>query len=200
MSRYWIKICGLTSEAALMAAIEAGADAVGFVFYERSVRHIAPDQAARLARLVPEGVLTVAVTRHPSQSLLDSIFAEWMPDVVQTDAADLEGLALPSEIRRLPVLRTREPIATPLPLWCLYESADSGQGKTADWTEAATLARQTRLVLAGGLRPETVAEAIRLIQPWGVDVSSGVESAPGVKDVRLIHQFVTTARRAEVSV
>jgi len=87
----------------------------------------------------------------------------------------------------------------PLPVWCLYESADSGQGKTADWSEAATLAKQTRLVLAGGLRPETVSQAIQLTQPWGVDVSSGVESAPGVKDVVLIRQFVTAARNAAVS-
>jgi len=182
-----------------MAAIDAGADAVGFVFHEASVRHISPTQASRLARRVPDSVLTVAVTRHPSQALIDSIFAEWMPDVFQTDADDMATRSLPSGVQRLPVLRTGNALAVPLPVWCLYESADSGQGKTADWSEAATLAKQTRLVLAGGLRPETVSQAIQLTQPWGVDVSSGVESAPGVKDVVLIRQFVTAARNAAVS-
>ncbi len=182
-----------------MAAIHAGVDAVGFVFHEASVRHVTPNQAAHLARLVPDSVLTVAVTRHPSQALIDSIFSAWMPDVFQTDAADMAIRSLPSGVQRLPVLRTGTALAMPLPAWCLYEGADSGHGKTADWREAAVLAQQTRLVLAGGLRPETVGEAIRLTQPWGVDVSSGVESAPGVKDVDLIHQFVTAARIAAVS-
>ncbi len=199
MSRLWVKVCGLTSEAALQSALDAGADAVGFVFHESSVRYVTPAAAARLARLVPDGVLTVAVTRHPSQALIDSIFSEFAPDVFQTDVVDFATRSFPSNVQRLAVLRTGEQMMASLPAWCLVESADSGQGKKADWGQAATLAQQTRLVLAGGLRPDNVAEAIRLTHPWGVDVSSGVESKPGVKDRQLIYQFVTAARTAAVS-
>jgi phosphoribosylanthranilate isomerase len=79
----------------------------------------------------------------------------------------------------------------------LYEGAKSGQGETVDWSRAAKIAERGNMILAGGLGPDNVADAIRAVRPWGVDVSSGVESAPGQKDPRLIQAFITAARAAE---
>lgn len=194
--RTWIKICGLTSPEAVAAAVDAGADAVGFVFHAASPRHLAPAAAVALARAVPTSVLRVAVTRHPTQAEVDAIVAEFRPDALQTDATDLEGLRLPAALGRLPVLRTGTALPARLPGRCLYESADSGRGATADWQAAAALARRTELVLVGGLTPANVAAAIAAVRPFGVDVSSGVERVPGRKDTGLIGDFIAAARAA----
>lgn len=192
----WVKICGLTSAEAVSAAVEAGADAVGFVFHAASPRHLTPAAAAALARAVPRGVLRIAVTRHPTQAELDAVVADFAPDVLQTDAADFDALRLPLALGRLPVLRTGTLPPAQLPGRCLYESADSGRGATADWRAAAALARRSELVLAGGLTPANVAAAIAAVRPFGVDVSSGVERAPGQKDPGLIRDFIAAARAA----
>ena len=192
----WIKICGLNSPDALAAAVAAGADAVGFVFHATSPRNLAPAAAAALAATVPPGIAKVAVTRHPSQAEVDAIIAALAPDLLQTDAADFAQLELPAGLARLPVLRTGEPLPEPLPRRCLYESADSGRGARADWRTAGALARRAELVLAGGLTPDNVAAAIAAVRPFGVDVSSGVESAPGRKDARRIREFIAAARAA----
>lgn len=183
----------------MTAALEAGVTAVGFVFHEASCRHLSPSAARRLARLVPSSVLKVAVTRHPEQSLIDAVLAEFSPDLWQTDASDVVSLRLPVSIPWLPVLRTGGVVPRPLPSRCLYEGADSGRGLSADWAEATRLATQTEVVLAGGLHAGNVGAAVQAIRPFGVDVSSGVESAPGVKDARLIHEFVAAARAASMT-
>lgn len=199
MSALWVKICGLTTPEAVDAAVAAGADAVGFVFHPASPRNVTPIVAARLARRVPANVARFAVTRHPPAALLEAVWAEFLPDFLQTDAADLEGLTLPEGVRTWPVLRTGTALPPELPDRCLYESAQSGQGHRADWVHAAVLAGRTRLVLAGGLDPASVGLAVRTVRPFGVDVSSGVESAPGRKDLAKIGAFVAAARAAAVS-
>ena len=192
----WIKVCGLDSELAVAAAIDAGADAVGFVFHAGSPRNLALGQAAALAALVPQRVQKVAVTLHPSQALVDSIIAALAPDLLQTDAEDIAGLRLPRGLVTLPVLRSGAPLPVPPPSRCLFESPTSGVGRRADWREARALATACELVLAGGLNVDNVAAAVDAVQPAGVDVSSGVESAPGVKDVGMIHAFVAATRAA----
>jgi phosphoribosylanthranilate isomerase len=192
----WIKICGLTSEDAVAAAVAVGVDATGFVFHARSPRNLTPAAAARLARDVPRGILKVAVTRHPSQALVDEILREFRPDVLQTDAEDLAVLDLPADLQILPVLRTGGEQPRDLPTWCVYESAESGQGIAADWHEAAEIARRTQLILAGGLDPTNVAAALSAVRSFGVDVSSGVEDAPGRKNVMKMLDFVAAARAA----
>lgn len=194
--RLWIKVCGVASEAALEAAIAAGADAVGFVFNAGSPRNLAPLRAAELAARVPPGVSRIAVTRHPTQSLLDAIVAAFRPDLLQTDLGDLEYLRLPPWLAALPVLRSGGAPSRPLPPRFLFEGAESGRGDAADWQQAAVLARRAELVLAGGLAPGNIRAALEAVRPFGVDVSSGVESSPGVKDAALIHEFVAAARAA----
>ncbi|AMN48354.1 phosphoribosylanthranilate isomerase [Steroidobacter denitrificans] len=197
--RLWIKICGLTTRSDVRAALDAGADAIGFVFAPSS-RQVSPGQAARLAGETSGAVMRVAVMLHPSQALLDEVWSRFRPDLLQTDLEDLGGLQLPDDLGVLPVVRSNRAPPAPLPRSLLYEGARSGTGECTDWASAARVSRATRLVLAGGLNPDNVAAAITAVRPFGVDVSSGVEMAPGIKDALKIHAFVRRARAAESGV
>jgi phosphoribosylanthranilate isomerase len=190
----WIKICGLTTEEGVEAAIEAGADAIGFVFAP-SRRQVTAQRAAELVRSTPAHITLVAVMQHPAQSLLDEVWNVLRPNVLQTDLDDLAGLVVPEELAVMPVMRAGRELSTTLPRRALFEGPVSGNGKTADWQVAAVLAKQTQLILAGGLNAANVAAAIRAVSPFGVDVSSGVEREPGVKDAGLIQEFVRAARQ-----
>ena len=192
----WIKICGITDEAAVAAALQAGADAIGFVF-SPSPRQIPPLLAARLAAPARGRALCIAVTRHPKQPLLDEIIRDFKPDGWQTDIGDLGILRVPRQLPILPVLRSGSLALESPPRRFLFEGAVSGQGVTGDWTAAARLARESQLILAGGLRADNVAAAISSVQPFGVDVSSGVEAQPGKKSPALIAAFVAAARAAQ---
>ena len=193
----WIKICGLRTTAAIEVAAAAGADAVGFVFHDASPRNLSLATARELQRAVPPGLERVAVFLRPSQALVDAVLDAIEPDWLQTDAGDLPGLRLPGALRVLPVLRDRLADGAALPGRVLFESSRSGAGERADWSAAADLARQTQLVLAGGLHVANVAEALATVRPFGVDVSSGVERERGVKDASLIGEFIRAARAAE---
>lgn len=189
-----MKICGLTDPEAVRAAVEAGADAVGFVFAP-SPRRVTPAAAARLARDVPDRIKRVAVMQHPGQALVDAVLADFAPDWLQTDAEDIETLDLADDCRLLPVYRNGHwPSGKFVPARLLFEGKTSGSGQTADWSEAASLAARTEIVLAGGLNAGNVAQAIERVHPWGVDVSSGVERERGVKDPNKIREFVAIVR------
>lgn len=192
-----VKICGLGSAADVAAAVAAGADAVGFVFAD-SVRRVEPAAAAAVADALPDGVLRVAVMRHPSNEEWQAVLDAFGPDVLQTDAEDFAGLEVPATVRRWPVYREGKIVDTAsMPREFLYEGPRSGAGETVDWARAAVVARRGRMLLAGGLSPANVGAAIDAVRPWGVDVSSGVESAPGVKDPEKIREFIKAARAAE---
>ena len=186
-----VKICGLSTYAHVEAALVGGADAVGFVFAE-SVRRVAPAHAASIASVVPDTVKKVAVMLHPSNEEWRAVLREFSPDVLQTDAEDFAGLDVPATIERWPVYREGNRVTDTfgvgqkVPGTFLYEGARSGQGQTVDWTRAADVARRGNMILAGGLRAANLAEAIATVRPFGVDVSSAVESAPGVKDSALV--------------
>jgi len=194
----WIKICGMTSAAAVSAAIEAGADAIGFVFAE-SPRQLTPRAAATLAKAARARVRCVAVTRHPDQRTLDEILNVFRPDMLQTDLADFDALRLPGGLERLPVVRAGEPLPAVLPQRLLFEGPASGRGVLTDLNAARALARRTALVLAGGLTAGNVSGAITAVQPFGVDVSSGVEERPGLKSSALIVKFVSAVRAASAA-
>jgi len=196
MPELWIKICGMCSAADIEAAAAAGADAVGFVFYEPSPRHLSVGAARTLKAAVPARVARVAVFLHPSQAEVDAVIDALQPDWVQTDLQDLDGLRLPPGQRVLPVLRKigTEPLSGGSR--AMLDGGTSGAGVRADWTAARALASRCELVLAGGLDAGNVAEAIRAVRPFGVDVSSGVERARGVKDPARIRDFIDAARRA----
>ena len=188
----WIKICGMTTPDAVAAALDAGVDAIGFVF-AKSVRQVTPEQATRLAAPARGRIRCVAVTRHPSQHDIDQILQDFNPDVLQTDSADLRSLQVPRQLELLPVLRNAQD-GDHLPSRLLFEGIASGTGMPCDWSAAHQVARRTELVLAGGLNPNNVASAIARVRPFGVDVSTGVETRPGVKSPAQIALFVTAAR------
>lgn len=169
---------------------------MGFVFYPPSKRWIEPVDAARLATGVSQGILKFAVMLHPAQAEVDAVLDAFTPDVLQTDLADLEYLRLPANLPVLPVLRSGQTLPGHLPARLLFEGPVSGAGAKADWSGALSLVQRCELILAGGLRPDNVAAAVAAVRPFGVDVSSGVESAPGVKDLERIREFIHAARQA----
>jgi phosphoribosylanthranilate isomerase len=193
-----VKICGMRDESAIGAAVESGADAVGFVFFDKSPRNVEPEQAAALAAAVPRGVLKVAVTLHPDAALWNEVQRALRPDVLQTDLEDFAYLDVNPGIEKWPVLREGS-LPGEIPGSFVYEGRKSGQGLAVDWKSAAAIATRGRMILAGGLSVDNVAEAIATVRPWGVDVSSAVESSPGVKDAAKIMEFVAAARAAEQS-
>ncbi|MBW2588646.1 MAG: phosphoribosylanthranilate isomerase [Deltaproteobacteria bacterium] len=193
----FVKICGLRDINSVATAVSAGADAVGFVFAE-SVRQVSPAEATAAAKSIPAGVQRVAVMRHPSNDEWQSVLAGFAPDVLQTDAEDFDKLDVPESVVRWPVIREGGAAASsPLPQIYVYEGANSGMGETVDWSRAAEVATNGQMILAGGLAVSNVATAIRIVRPYGVDVSSAVESAPGHKEDELIRQFIGAVRAAE---
>jgi phosphoribosylanthranilate isomerase len=194
-SAMWLKICGITSVDAVEAALAARVDAIGFVFAP-SVRQVEPAQAAQLAACARRRVALIAVTMHPSQPLVDEIVRVLQPDMLQSDVEDFDGLELPRALARLPVLRTAAVADSALPARILFEGARSGSGQAADWQAAARMARRCEMILAGGLNAHNVGTAVRAVRPYGVDVSSGVESTPGRKSAQKIAEFVQAASAA----
>ncbi|MEJ2256449.1 MAG: phosphoribosylanthranilate isomerase [Woeseiaceae bacterium] len=198
----FVKICGLSTAQHVEAAVAAGADAVGFVFAD-SVRRVEPARAATLAHSVPDTVKKVAVMLHPSNEEWQHVMHAFSPDVLQTDAEDFAALDIPSGIDTWPVYREKNTVTDTFGVSLkvtdtyLYEGARSGRGETVDWSVAAGIARRGKMILAGGLSVDNVAAAIATVRPFGVDVSSAVESAPGIKDPALIEEFVNAARAAE---
>jgi phosphoribosylanthranilate isomerase len=199
-----VKICGLCRPEDVLCAVAAGADCVGFVLYEKSPRYVSPERLGALAALVPAGVQRVGVVVNATPEAVAEAVRVGRLDVIQFhgDETDLEvaafRLASAWRVVNLHVAAEVERAAL-MPGAALVVDAGSaagrgGTGAVCDWALAARLARRRRVLLAGGLRPENVAEALRQVQPWGVDVSSGVEAAPGIKDHDRVRRFVAAAR------
>lgn len=195
----FVKICGLSMEEHVKVAADAGADAVGFVFAD-SVRRVDPARAAAITNGVTDTIKKVAVMLHPPNEAWQEVLREFAPDVLQTDAADFAGLDVPAGIECWPVYRDGNKVTdtnwSKVTDTYLYEGARSGSGETVDWDNAARVAGHGRMILAGGLGVENVAQAIAIVRPFGVDVSSGVETAPGQKDPGLIRDFIRAAKAA----
>lgn len=195
-----IKVCGITTRDALQACIDVGIDAVGFVFAP-SPRRIDPRAAKELTNTLPSFLTSVGVFKGISPELMLAAAQQSGITVIQSDAGELAGLTWTGPI--LPVFRTNSDLSpallSPSPL-ILIEGERSGAGVSANWAAAEPIARRRPIVLAGGLTPHTVADAIRQVRPFAVDVSSGVESSPGIKDPRLIRAFAHAVHQADRSV
>jgi len=196
-----VKICGITRLAAALAAAEAGADAVGFVFWKGSPRYIHPDEAARIALRLPPFVARVGVfVDAPATRVRD------IRERVGLSAVQLHGDEPPEAAVQVPgpvIKAFRGPVgidrvcAYPVQGWLIDgapEGRYGGAGQAADESAAAMLVDNPRFILAGGLGPDTVAAACRRFRPAGVDVASGVERAPGVKDHALVRRFVAAVK------
>lgn len=187
----FIKICGLTTLEAVARSVALEVDAVGFVFAD-SPRQVTVETAEKLARHIPSSVARVAVFRRPALSDVQHVVERFDPDFIQADHTHIPS---DLETKALPVFRQGvDPDVTSGRY--LYEGPVSGVGESVDWTEAARVGIHGEMILAGGLNPANIARAIEQVRPFGVDVSSGVESRVGVKDPTLIEQFVDAARIA----
>ncbi|MEQ4722650.1 phosphoribosylanthranilate isomerase [Nonomuraea sp. B19D2] len=197
MGVVYVKICGLSEPEHVATAVEAGADAIGFVM-TRSPRRITPERAAELAAAVPGHVLTVGVFRGEDP---DTVRAAALASGVR--AIQLHGRHPHGDFTALKDLGLRliRAVDAEADLRCgafdedllLVDAPHAGSGQPWDW--AAVRGRPTgQWLLAGGLTPANVTEAIAAADPWGVDVSSGVEISPGVKDSALIREFLREVR------
>jgi phosphoribosylanthranilate isomerase len=206
-----VKICGLTDRASLDAAVLAGARYVGLVFFEKSPRHISLPDAAALAALIPEGICKVALVVDAEDAFLDRLLAEVPLDMLQLHGKESPARVLEIKARYgLPVMKAVGIAdASDLPALETYlQVADQilvdakppkeavlpgGNGLAFDWRLIAGRRWPVPWMLAGGLTPDNVAEAIAMTGANQVDVSSGVEQAPGVKDVSKIAAFCAAA-------
>ena len=211
--RIAVKICGLTRPEHVVAACEAGADAIGLVFADGSPRTVTPEQAVPLLAAVRPGVARVGVFRRFGAAEARAV-ADLPLDLVQAAPpahtgtrvflpALNDGPDLEAQLSTLETQRALDSAATPPPGRLegavLVDGRVSGSGEAADWDRIAGLATRVPLVLAGGLDPDNVADAIRRVQPHGVDVSSGVESTRGLKDTARIRAFIEAVRAQEES-
>jgi phosphoribosylanthranilate isomerase len=230
----WIKICGITNLEDALVAVEAGADAVGFVFYEKSPRKMEAAQVREIVSALPEGLEKVGVFVMKSTEEMEAVADEatltaWQlhKDVNETPLQQLlqEGgfLVLPKHNSRP---SRQSYISLPASLlvdeegyrglgWAkdtdggitalLIDSGNGempgGTGKTFDWQHLQSaiqpLSMHFKIVVAGGLTPENVTDAMRILHPWGVDVSSGVEASPGKKDPEKVRAFIKAVREAD---
>ncbi|WP_322802551.1 phosphoribosylanthranilate isomerase [Thermoflexus sp.] len=215
----FVKICGITGLEDARMAIEAGADALGFVLYPKSPRFIPPERAAAIAAVVrreaPHIRLVGVFVNEPISRV------RWLMARIGLDWAQLHGEETPEivaaladrayKVLRLRIrssdgipmdlpdperYRSRLPDGPTLGVDAWHPTAYGGTGQRADWAVAAAWARTHRLLLSGGLTPENVVDAIVQVRPWGVDVSSGVEREPGRKDPEKVGAFVARARKA----
>jgi len=198
-----IKICGLTRVRDVRLVAQCGVDYAGFVLYPKSPRYVAPDDLGELTRHLPAEILKVGVVVNAEAGLVNMLLHTGLLDIVQfhgDEAADMvENYG--SNAWKAIGLRTVQDVAraVDIPAGMLLVDAISGAarggtGKTCDWRLAADLAAQRPLMLAGGLNPENVAQAIAAVHPFGVDVSSGVETETGHKDHNRIRSFIDVVR------
>jgi phosphoribosylanthranilate isomerase len=199
----FVKICGITSEADALLAVSLGASAVGFMFAP-SPRQIPVQLAGDIAKRLPEHILTVGVFRNEApQRVVEAVRTAGL------GAAQLHGQETAEATQwvrsRVPLVikafRAGERTITRFDEfgadYLLVDGDNPGSGQVFDWRLAEGVVDHDRLIVCGGLRPDNVGQAVAYLRPWGVDVSTGVESAPGRKDPLLMRDFITNARRAQ---
>jgi phosphoribosylanthranilate isomerase len=203
-----VKICGLTNLDDALCAADAGADMLGFIFYAKSPRYVSPatvQEVVRQARARAPRIVTVGVFVNEAPEAIRMTLDACGLDLAQLSGDESPGMLAQLAGRAYKAVRnpgvaqafldaaTPNPSAPALLLDADHPTLYGGSGVRADESLAAQLAQQCRLLLAGGLKPDNVAEAIRHVRPWGVDVSSGVEATPGHKDHAKVRAFVQAA-------
>jgi phosphoribosylanthranilate isomerase len=201
-----LKICGITNEEDALAAARFGADALGFIFAP-SPRRISPERARQIIKVLPPLIQTVGVFVDEERDRVSSIVDICNLDIVQFHGNESVDYCKSFNLRVIKAgrLRAREDLQSlskygevvqALLLDSYVPDRVGGTGVTFDWELAVQAKRYGRIVLAGGLNPENVGSAINKVKPYGVDVSSGLEQSPGVKDHEKIRQFIAAVRQA----
>lgn len=202
-----IKICGITNPDDALAAVAAGADALGFVFHKASARCVTAEVARRIIAMLPPFVLPVGVFVNENMKVVHDLMDSCGLALAQLHGDELAAYCEQLGRPMLKAIRLRD-MGSFLPLAeykgragirgfvidTYSESAYGGTGQTTDWSLAAEAAKTAAILLAGGLTPDNVGEAIVKVKPYGVDVSSGVESSPGKKDHAKVKAFVEAAK------
>ena len=207
-----VKLCGMTSLEDAQAALEAGADLLGFIFYPRSPRYVHPESCGEIVAKLRQAYdfKAVGVFVNALPELACSVLDQYGLDLAQLSGDESTDDLVSSGERAFKAIRAKDQqtlfdIARRYPQRInppalLVDAALPGQfggtGMTADWKQAREVASHWPILLAGGLHPNNVAEAIRVVQPWGVDVASGVEASPGKKDVQKMIDFVRAVHQA----
>lgn len=205
--RVRIKFCGMTREQDIETAVELGVDAVGLILVEGSPRRLSLQRACQLRAMVPPMVACVALLRDAEQALLRQVVEELAPDLLQFHGTESAAYCAGAGCRYLKAIPMAEPEIGLAMLDAHFGATgfvfDShrvdglgGSGKVFDWTRIPARARR-RAILAGGLDPDNVAAAVRAVRPYAVDVASGIECAPGIKDPARMRAFVDAVRSAE---
>ena len=200
-----IKICGITNVADALQAVEAGADALGFVFYDKSPRFVTPHEVQKIIAELPPFVTTVGLFVNEPIPRIRRIMAAARLDVVQLHGDEQPDDCLIEPLRVIKALRIRDAASleganfyqvSALLLDAWHDEHYGGTGLTFDWQLAERLTGKCALILAGGLTPENIIDAVRQVKPYGVDVSSGVEAQPGKKDHQKVAEFIRRVRNA----
>jgi phosphoribosylanthranilate isomerase len=200
-----VKVCGITRGEDALRAADLGADAVGFVFAEKSRRRADPETVRRIVQELPPLVTAVGVFQDQQVGEVRGIVEACRLDLAQLhgseDAAYIQALGL-KVVKAVHIARRRDLetlAAYPGLKTFLLDAAVGGSGASFDWAWAVAAKRFGRIVLAGGLHPGNVAEAIRRVRPWAVDAASGTEISPGIKDPEKLRLFIRNARAAAES-
>lgn len=200
-----IKICGITELDDALHAVDCGADALGFVFYERSPRAVTPHKAQAIIAQLPPFVTVVGLFVNEDPRIIQDVADHCHLDVIQYHGDETPETVRKAPRRSIRALRIREDAtlegleaypASGLLIDAWVTGAFGGTGVLSNWEIAAEIAKKHPLILAGGLSPENVAAAIQTVCPYGVDVSSGVEYAPGRKDKKKVAAFIKAAHLA----
>ena len=201
-----VKMCGITRSQDGLAAAEAGADAIGLVFYAKSPRNVGLDQAASIVRVLPPFVTTVALFVNPQQSEVEAVLRQVRPDVLQFHGEETPEFCRSFGVPYMKAARVR-PQTDLLQFAAIYadaqgllldawsETGHGGTGERFDWNMIPEHVPKP-IILAGGLSPANVGRAIELVHPWAVDVSSGIEVAKGIKDAARIAAFMKEVENA----
>jgi phosphoribosylanthranilate isomerase len=202
-----VKICGITSAEDALTAVEAGADALGFMFYASSPRCVTRETATQIVHHLPPFVAKVGVFVNPNAEEVRLAIADCGLDTLQFHGEESPEFCRQFGLKVLKAFRVQGPeTLKALPTyssmaWLLdsfVAGSHGGTGNTFNWDIAAEAVRMGgRVILAGGLTPENAAEAVRKVRPYGLDVSSGVESAPGKKDAAKVRAFIAAAKGAK---
>jgi phosphoribosylanthranilate isomerase len=203
-----IKICGITRAEDALAAAGFGAHALGFIFYAKTPRHVAPQRAAEIIRALPPFVNAVGLFVNPEANEVERVLEQVPLNLLQFHGEETPALCGRFRVPYIKAVRVRAGLdllqyarlhsaARGLLLDAFVESAHGGTGTAFDWS---LIPRELPLpvILSGGLNPDNVADAIRRVRPWAVDVSSGVEVSPGIKDPRKIAAFMKEVCSADV--
>ncbi len=198
-----VKICGITNLEDALVAVEAGADALGFVFFQGSSRYISPEHAAAIICYLPPLVQTVGLFVNEKSAIVNAIADQCGVDIVQLHGEESPEYCQAITRRVIKAFRVKDAASLDtmsdyrVAGWLLdawSPAAHGGTGTTFNWDIAAHAAASRPIILAGGLTPENVAEAVVTVRPYAVDVSSGVESEPRKKSDGLINQFISAIR------